>query len=265
MPSPVLVRETLATGGQLPGVVRSAVAVAHALGEPGHRPSGTEPDDRALIADLSIRTGLAAGEVGAGLRALREAGVVTGGEAGVRVDPDLFCSLPALAALDEEHCRGAIEGTGGRMAPALAVLRTIARASRIGLDGGGEWVQISVQELAVETLYGRTAITQALGELTEAGLVIRAEQAPRHGLRLRLHPRALGTGGSAAAGSAATERPDRSGSGRSAPARGGQGVTVEIGGASVSVPAGSRLQLPSGMDYRLEIGLDGGAIIRIDD
>jgi hypothetical protein len=44
-----------------------------------------------------------------------------------------------------------------------------------------------------------------------------------------------------------------------------QGVTVEIRGASIGVPPGSRLQLPSGADYRLEIGSDGGAMNRIDD
>jgi hypothetical protein len=42
-------------------------------------------------------------------------------------------------------------------------------------------------------------------------------------------------------------------------------VSVEIGGAVVGVPAGSRLELPSGMNYRLEIAPDGRAIIRVDD
>lgn len=265
MPSPVLVQEALVLASPASEVVRSAVAVAHALAEPGCTAVGTEGGDRALIADLTVRTGLSAGEVEGGLGALREAGVMTGEEAGARLDPDLFCSLPALAALDVDLCRNAIAAEGGRVAPGLAVLRTIARSSRIGRDGGGEWVQISVQELAGETLYGRTAITQALGELTGTGLIVRAEQAPRLGLRLRLHPRSLGAGGSAVNERAAAHQPRRIGSVRPASASAGQGVTVEIGGASIAVPAGSRLQLPSGLDYRLEIGPDGGAVIRIDD
>ncbi len=264
MPSPLLVREAVALSGRSLEVVRSAVAVAQALAAVVRTASAVGRDDRALIAELANLTGLPGAEAEVGLDALREAGAVVAGDAGVRLDPDLFCTLPALASVDGDRCRDAIAAAGGRLAPALAVLHTIARASRMGRDGGGDWVHVSVRELAAETLYGRTAVTQALRELAAAGLVIRAEQASRLGLRLRLHPRALGEG-SAEVNAGARDRPGANGPAGNRAASEGQGMTVEIGGASIGVPAGSRLQLPSGIDYRLEIGPGGGAIIRIDD
>jgi hypothetical protein len=107
-------------------------------------------------------------------------------------------------------------------------------------------------------------VTQGLAELTRAELLLRADQPVRRGLRVRLTGLAMGESQSRRG----TRPPQRSVRGEEAPRAAesdGRGVTVEIGGASISVPAGSRLQLPTGMDYRLEIGPDGDAIIRIDD
>jgi DNA-binding transcriptional ArsR family regulator len=263
VPSPVLVRETLAAFGETPEVVRSATAIVLALGAPAEAPARA-PGEAGLVAQLATETGLTAGEVASALRALREAALLVPREGGIRPEPDLFCTLPVLAGLDREYCREALERISGRVSPALAVLVAVARVSAAGRDGGGEWVQLSVQELAEETLYGRTAVTQAMGELASAGLLLRAEQPPRRGLRVRVAPRAMGQGGDGhVTGVRAGGRKTSPASAATSPV--GGGVTVKVGGATIGVPAGSRLQLPPGLDYRLEIGLDGGAIIRIDD
>lgn len=133
--------------------------------------------------------------------------------------------------------------------------------SRRRADGAGEWLQPTVQELVEETLYGRTAITQALADLAAAGLIVRADQPARNGLRLRLTATAFGGEGSAGSLAGATGA-SRVGT---APKGSGTGVLIEIGGATIGVPAGSRLELPAGTNYKLEIAPDGRAIIRIDD
>lgn len=255
-PSPVLVREMLERGGVSGGALRAAIAVAAAVAE--------REDERSLsagaggVAELARRTGLQGAEVAEGIRVLVETGALAVREDGHRLDPDLYCTLPALAAVDWEAVREVVGKGKGRMAPALALLRELARLSRRAGDGEGEWLQPGVQELVEETLYGRTAVTRALGDLLAAGLVAKADQPARHGLRVRLTGRVFGRAGSPSAARAA-------GSGANDSATGGGGVSVEIGGAVVGVPAGSRLELPSGLNYRLEIAPDGRPIIRVDD
>lgn len=234
-----------------------------ALGEGGLGHGVDDADARALYTELARRTGITTDEVHAALQGLRDARLLdpAGDDA---LDPDLLCTLPVLSALAWERCREAIEGVGGSVAPALAVLRVVARLSRPGKREGGAWVQASVKDLADEAMYGRTAVTQALADLEAARLLIRAEQPPRRGLRIRISGWALGSGGdgdeAAVADSPARREEPRPGS----PA-GAEGVVVEVGGARVIVPPGSRLQLAPGLDYRLEIGPDGAAMIRVDD
>jgi DNA-binding transcriptional ArsR family regulator len=254
VPSPVLVREALERGGVSGALLRAGIAVAAAASEGEDGPPIAA--GAGGVAELARRTGLSRAEVSEGIRVLQETGALAVREDRFRLDSDLYCSLPALAAVDWEAVREAVGAGRGRMAPALALLRELARLSRRAGDGAGEWLQPAVQELVEETLYGRTAVTQALGELLTSGLVAKAEQPSRRGLRVRLTRRAFG---GAAAGGAAPER--RAEPGTTSPG----GVSVEIGGAVVGVPAGSRLELPSGMNYRLEIAPDGRAIIRVDD
>lgn len=236
------------------------MAVVTAVAEEDSRGRAID-EDAAGIAQVAVLTGLPGADVSAAVRALREAGVLIVRGSELRLERDLYCTLPALAELDWEGCRQSIERSGGRLSPALALLRELARMSRLGTDGGGDWLHPAVQELVEETLYGRTAVTQALGDLIRGGLVIRAEQPPRKGLRIRLAPQAFGRGeGAGPKGSSQPSRPSASATGAAS-----AGVIVQIGGATIGVPAGSRLQLPPGMDYRLEIGPDGGAVIRIDD
>lgn len=261
MPSPVLVREALDATGLPAGSVRLALAVAAALGETPLTQAGG--DLRAVQAELAERAGLTVREVAEGIEGLRVAGLLVEDRgAAVALDPDLLCTLPVLGRLSGEACRTALAGGVVRLAPALAVVRALARLSRPGPDGGGGWLVSSVQDLAEETLYGRTAVTQALAHLAEAGLIERAGQPARRGLRLRVTARALGAETEAASGK--TPQPTADTAPARAAGRAGQGVTVEVGGARVAVPAGSTLSLPAGQDYRLEIGPDGAAIIRID-
>lgn len=252
----MLVREALAAAKPPVEVVRSAVAVAYAIAE--ESAGGEVEEGPGGIATLVDRTGLTVGEVEGGWQTLRAAGLVRirGGVAGL--EPDLLCVLPVLAGVEWSDARQAIERAGGRLAPALSLLRELGRLSRPGPRGGGEWLQLSVHDLVEETLYGRTAITQALGDLIRSGLVERAEQPARRGLRVRIR---------GPASAFESPRTDVRGKGsraeRTVPSQ--AGVTVRVGGAEIGVPSGSRLQLPEGLNYRLEIGPDGGAVIRIDD
>ena len=267
VPSPVLVAEALAGAGLAPPVIRSGVAVATALGGATSRPGAQGEDERVLAGELGRRAGLSAAEAALGIQGLRDAGLLLERSGGEWLQGDVLCALPVLSAIAWEGCRDSLEAAGARVAPALAVLRTVGRLSRPGRGEGGEWVVTSVQDLAGETLYGRTAVTQALGDLTDAGLLIRAAQPARKGLRVRIAGRAMGMGAGrldeagpapAASGGVQGEAAEAS------RARAEMGVTVEVGGACVEVPAGSRLRLSAGMNYRLEIGPDGAATIRID-
>lgn len=264
VPSPVLVREALQAFGLSADAIRGGVAIAAAVGEGGLAIGADAYDERALSAELARRTGMTSIEVGGALRTLREAKLL-GGAGAEALDPDLLCALPVLSGLVWERCREEIEDSGGRVAPALAVLRVVARMSRPGKRDGGDWVQASVQDLAEETMYGRTAVTHALADLEAAGLLVRAAQPPRRGVRVRVSGWALGSDRplpartSVAGSHRRRESPYVGGS----PA--GEGVVVEVGGARVTVPPGSRLQLAPGVDYRLEIGPDGAPMIRVDD
>ncbi|HEX6069332.1 MAG TPA: hypothetical protein VFZ18_05895 [Longimicrobiaceae bacterium] len=254
VPSPVLVREVLQRGGVSGGPLRAGIAVAAAASEAEEvRPL---PAGAGGAAELVRRTGLSGAEVAEGTRVLQEVGALAVREDRYRLDPDLYCSLPALAAVEWEAVREAVGKGKGRMAPALALLRELARLSRRADGGEGEWLQPGVRELVEDTMYGRTAVTQALGDLLAAGLVAKADQPSRHGLRVRLTGRVFGRADPPGAAPAKAAGAD---------AASGGGVSVEIGGAVVAVPAGSRLELPSGMNYRLEIAPDGRAIIRVDD
>lgn len=257
-PSSVLVREALALYRCEPEAVRGSLAVVTALAE-SDATTGAVPAGSSAARVLVERTGLTGREVKAALRVLENSDLVSASKGVLRVDPDLCCTLPALALLDWDGCRRAIEGTDGRLAPALALLRELGRLSRIAADGGGDWLHPSVQELAEETLYGRTAVTHALADLSRAALLVRTEQPSRRGLRIRLHPAAFGKG------SGSGEMVEGRGDSATSAAVTGGGVTLQVGGASIAVPAGSRLQLPAGVDYKLEIGPDGGPVIRIDD
>lgn len=265
MPSPVLVSEALTAGGMAPPVIRCGVAVAGAIGGGEALPPGRGEGSRALTAELAQRTGLSAGEAALGLQGLREVGLLLGPPGGERLDPDVLCALPVLGAIEWDGCRETLEAAGGRVAPALAVLRTVARISRPARREGGDWVVTSVQDLADETLYGRTAITQALGDLTNSGLLVRAPQPARKGLRLRVAGRAMGgEGREVQRNSTKSSGGDRGKAAAAASPEQELGVTVEVGGARVEVPPGSRLTLSAGVNYRLEIGPDGAATIRID-
>lgn len=247
VPSSALVRQALEVRGIPDTVVRSATALTTAISEGGR---AGEAAARLTAADLSDRTGLSAAEVAGGLQALHAAGIVEdAGASQLRLDPDVLCTLPALSKLNWEESRRSLQRQGARIAPALALLRELGRLSPLARDGAGEWLQPSVQQLAAETLYGRTAVTQAIGELCRAGLLEKADQPTRSGLRVRITRRAFD-------GSA--QEPEAP---NGAPAPAEAGVVLRISGAELRVPAGSRLDLPPGLNYRLTIGPDGIPVV----
>lgn len=254
VPSPVLVRQALESSKPSRDLLRGALAVATGLGESGSAEGKAVPGGSMGIAVLAMRTGLTAAEVTASIRVLRETGLLTERQDRFWLDPDLYCTLPALGEMDWAGARRGIERVGGRLAPALALLRELARQSRRKEDGGAEWLQPVMQELVDDMVYGRTAATQALKDLAQAGLVVKADLPARRGLRIRLAAQAFD--GEAVSGETTPARAVESW---------GQGIAVQIGGATIGVPAGTRLDLPAGMNYRLEIAPDGRAIIRVND
>jgi DNA-binding MarR family transcriptional regulator len=228
---------------------RAAVAVAAAIAEEEAWPSPA----RIAPAELVRRTGLTLAEVGAGLDALEEAGLLERiADEHVRLDADLSCGLPVLAQIEWGAVRARLAASA-RVAPALAVLREVARSSPVGANGAGDWVALSVGELVEETLYGRTAVTQALQELVEAGALERADQPARRGLRLRVTAHALGV---APSGDAAAQTPT--------PESSSGGLTLHLRGVELQLPAGTRLTLPPGLSVDVEARPDGSIVLRAE-
>lgn len=258
VPSPVRVRGRLE--GEPREVVRAAVAVAVALAErPEDEPaaevwrgwSAPAVVEPALLAE---RTGLSPTEVESALAALGAAGVLrreAGAAERATLDPEILAELPSLARAPWPTVRDRLRARGGGWAVPLALYQELTlQGGAASADSPGRWVQCSVATLADAMGYGRTAITQALAALDEAGLLERSAQPARRALRLRLRPVAPAPSPAATgrAGDAAAE----------APAAGGaEPLTVVVNGVSLVLGPGSRLEVGDGASVRLERDASG--------
>ncbi|HET8654064.1 MAG TPA: hypothetical protein VFL93_00925 [Longimicrobiaceae bacterium] len=268
VPSPVLVRGAVGAGqrGSDPLRTRAAEAVASAIGElvqqraPG--PNGPRWGEALPLTEgeLMERTGLLHAEVVLGMDALAEAGTLGREEEGLRLDPDILGELPCVARLRWERVRAVLGGSGAALAPALAVLREIARLARPG-DAGSTWVEGSLPALVESVSYGRTAVSTALSALGSAGLI---ERAPGRRLRTRITAAAFASpeprAGAAPGGPSAAPSPAPS----AAP-------SLAFGSYPLHLPAGTALALESSPDgsSRLHLGPvtietapDGGQTLR---
>lgn len=194
---------------------RLAIGAATALAETVQRArTGSQiPWERTFrvdIGELGQRMGVSLAEVTTGLDWLVRTGtaVAQGGEGQLLIPEKLWTPAPALATIVWPEVRDHLRDQGGRLAPALAVLRALAdrpEAIRAAADEGsstdhwarsGAWGKTSVAQLVNATLFGRSAVLDALGRLEATGLITRRRWPGSHGGdEVQLMPLAFGLSG----------------------------------------------------------------------
>lgn len=162
-------------------------------------------------AELAQRMGASLAEGATGLDWLVRTGatIAQGGGSQFLIPEDLWTPAPALAAIAWPHVRQQLSDRGGRLAPALAVLRALAerpeaiRAAREtndahnkgsrDADTGEAWGKTSVAHLVNATLFGRSAVLDVLGRLDATGVIARRRFPGSHeGDEVQLMPGAFG-------------------------------------------------------------------------
>lgn len=168
-------------------------------------------------AELAQRMGASLAEGATGLDWLVRTGAMVaqgGGGAQFLIPEDLWTPAPALAAIAWPDVRQQLSDRGGRLAPALAVLRALAerpeairaavyaareaedKASDDGSDeasSAARWGKTSVAHLVNSTLFGRSAVLDALGRLEATGMIARRRFPGSHeGDEVQLLPTAFG-------------------------------------------------------------------------
>lgn len=199
---------------------RLAVGAATAMAEIVQSASTGSPVpwERTLAADnaeLARRMGVSLADASTGFEWLVRTGAIVGQGGGAQflIPEDRWAPAPALATIAWPEVREHLSVQGGRLAPALAVLRALAErpeaihASAIatvsagdaageGGDQGGigeAWGKTSVAHLVNATLFGRSAILDALARLEHAGVIGRRRFPGSHeGDEVQLLPSAFG-------------------------------------------------------------------------
>ncbi len=160
-------------------------------------------------AQLAQRMGASLAEGATGLDWLVQTGAMVaqgGGGAQFLIPDDLWTPAPALAAIAWPEVRDQLRSHGGRLAPALAVLRALAErpeairaACETNDDASDEadiaeaWGKTSVAHLVNATLFGRSAVLDALGRLEATGVIARRRFPGSHdGDEVQLLPMAFG-------------------------------------------------------------------------
>lgn len=213
---------------------RLAVGAATALAElvQGSLTGSPVPWERMFavdVADLADRMGVWPPEAGEGLDWLVRIGAAVpepttrssaSGKAGqFRIPEELWAPALALSVIAWPDVRRQLRDQGGRLAPALAVLRALAdrpeamraaaavagavagREDDARADSGGNssrgndqaWGKTSVAHLVNATLFGRSAVLDALGRLEATGIIARRRFPGSHeGDEVQLRPKAFG-------------------------------------------------------------------------
>ena len=276
------------------------------------------------VEDLAERMGSSLGEATTGLDwIIRTGTAVRSGGDQFLIPEELWAPAPGLASIAWSHVReqlrnqahlpARLRGTGdrgGRLAPALAVLRALAErpealraaagasahASAVTSHetsgegiGGDAWGKTSVAHLINATLFGRSAVLDALGRLEAAAMIARRRFPGSHeGDDVQLLPAAFGRSNPAAevtsAAITATDRPTQphapaastlasfSASASATPAATPHGTTrVQLSAqdsAQQLVPitvAGVTMRVPPGTTVTIHTDAAGRRVIHVGD
>ncbi|HEX8212551.1 MAG TPA: hypothetical protein VF584_20405 [Longimicrobium sp.] len=183
-PSTVLVRARLGEEMEA-GRVRAAVAFFAEVCDAAKLTVGA--DARWWTVPAELRVGrmaddalLTLDEAETALADLETAQLLTPAERGYRIEADVLCECPALAAVDAGAAKARIRRGGELAGPATALLREIVRTA----DDQGV-AATTIPRLVEAVLYGRTRVTQSLAVLERLALVERSDL-PNRMVRLRL-------------------------------------------------------------------------------
>lgn len=208
---------------------RLAVGAATAIAEmiQAAQTGSLVPWERTLgmdLTNLGERMGVSLAEATSGLDWLVRTGAaipestprssVQGRAGQFRILEELWTPAPALSAIAWPEVRQQLRARGSRLAPALAVLRAMADrpeamraaagvsaaagggmadAAESGTNADGAWGKTSVAHLVNATLFGRSAVLDALGQLEATGVIARRRFPGSHeGDEVRLTPWAFG-------------------------------------------------------------------------
>lgn len=265
-----------------PAEMRNAVAVAMAISElireselaPREGGGAIEvPEDPA---EISYRAGTSLDETESAIALLFAAEVLARVEsnstARVRFVDGMLAEDPTLAQLAWEAIRARLLAGGASLTPALAVVRELARATRVvEPEDGSSWAHLTLAKLSERTLFQRTALSTAIAALESADVVERGQRRGQEG-QYRLLPPAFGAGAPARpseviAPANETARPTLPPSAGAAPEASpappaemhrdpaGAGVPIRIGDLPVHVPPG--------MPVSIELDAQGRQYVRI--
>ena len=201
--------------------LRTAIGVAAAIveleGDPAWARWGNSdsPVDagasgvREDVAELARRSGFPAARVREALTALAGGGVVArttmAGDTVVRVENDARVVAPRCAQVAWAHVRAVLVAHGVALPAPLAVLRALtSRVDAAEDEGSGDVsVRASVRDLADDTHFGRSAVTDAVAAL-EAARLLAVETRAGRVTRFTITPSSFGVAvGHADAGASA--------------------------------------------------------------
>ena len=248
---------------------RTLLGVATAVAESVQRieTQAGAPWERTLpldAAELSELTGITVRKTTTALVWLERAGIILAADRGHWcTTTSVWGSAPTLRVIAWDIVRKRLRDVRTPMAPALALLRTLALRvppgsdlrtsgdgdSRVDPANGDTWCTLSSTDFIEATLFQRSAVLHGLAGLVRAGLV---EQEVRRGQcgRWRLTPRAFGHLFEEAAPENSSPQTARDLRGRPLVAEAhervvsaGQGIQVRIGGLTLSLPQGVTIRM----------------------
>lgn len=300
---------------------RLAVGAATAMAETvqGTAFGSRLPWERAIggsVDEIAERMGSSLSEATTGLDWIIRTGIaVRSGGGRFSVPEDLWAPAPGLTSIAWSHIREQLRnqarrhGTcshSGRLAPALAVLRALAerpdalRAAAVAeavasavaphersgdAIGGDAWGKISVAHLINATLFGRSAVLDALGRLETAAVIARRRSPGSHeGDEVQLLPAAFGSDNPTNAASPATDMLTRPHASAAAPrVASPPSVSTALAEsldatARVQLPpqnlsqqlvpmtvAGVTMHVPPGTTVRIDVDAEGRRMIHVGD
>lgn len=259
--------------------MRNAVAVAVAISElvrgskvAPHAGAVEVPED---LAEFSRRAGTSLDEAEAAVSLLFAAEVLARVEssstARVRFVEGMLAEEPTLAQLAWEEIRTRLAAVGASPAPALAVARELARATRVAEpESGSTWVHLTLARLAERTLFQRTALSTAVSALEDAGVIERGQRRGQEG-QYRLLPSAFGTEWPGPAVDPSTQPTPgtlpAALSGSPGPLSAHRTATPSLGvsaGAAIPIQVGGvPLEIPPGVVVRIEIDREGRQFVHV--